>query len=102
LAREEKEQLELYKSLFTDMVKIDSLSNQEIYKLDSLVVAIDMKFGLVQKEYWKMLETNEQLTNKLKATEKERDSIKSSRKKWRIASIISTSLAAVFVYKSLK
>jgi len=102
MAREEKEELDLYKTLFIDMVKVDSLSNQEIAKLDSITIAIDMKYGLVQKEYWKMLEQNEELSKKLKETEKEKNSIKSSRNKWRIIGVLSTALAGVFVYKSLK
>ena len=97
-----QEEVSLYKELNVFIDSLNKLSVKEIDKLDSLVINIDKKYGVVQKEYWKLLEHNEELNNKFKIVEKERNSYKSSRNKWRIIGAITSTVAGIFVYKSLK
>lgn len=91
-----------YKSLVDDYKKLNELNNQEVTKLDSLVVTIDRKFGLAQKEVWRLqdaIEISEKNNIKLKDENKD---LKKSRRTARLISFIATAFSGFLVYRSIK
>lgn len=56
-----KDELKTYKEIVGKQDTLNMYSNFKILKLDSLVIAIDKKFGVVYREYNKVLSTNTKL-----------------------------------------
>lgn len=91
-----------YKSLVEDYKKLNELNNQEVTKLDSLVVVIDRKFGLAEKEVWRLqdvIEISEK--NNIKLKEENKD-LRKGRRTARITTIVAIAFSGFLVYRSIK
>lgn len=91
-----------YKSLVDEYKKLNQLNSEEVTKLDSLVITVDRKFGLAQKEVWRLQEAIEISEKNNKKLTEENKTLRKGRRAARITTIIATAFSGILIYRSIK
>jgi hypothetical protein len=91
-----------YKSLVDDYRKLNDLNNQEVTKLDSLVIVVDKKFGLAQKEVWRLQESLEISEKNNKKLTEENKHLRKGRRTARITTLVAATFSGFLVYRSIR